>query len=117
MRALVALVFICMLLPKAAVSKLSCYTCDSDSCNTYTKQDCPTGLDSCLSATATLGDNKFTLKTCELKLNCDTPPTTLMGLTIANMKCCQTNLCNSAESFTLSFLVMFIPLLSSLLFF
>ncbi|KAG7323439.1 hypothetical protein KOW79_013141 [Hemibagrus wyckioides] len=117
MRALVALVFICMLLPKAAVSQLSCYTCDPTNCKTYTKQDCPTGSDSCLSASATLGDNKFTLKTCAPKQICDTPPTTFMGLTVADVKCCQTNLCNSAESFTLSFLVMFIPLLSSLLFF
>ncbi|KAK3547196.1 hypothetical protein QTP86_017565 [Hemibagrus guttatus] len=116
MRSLVALVFICMLFPKAAVSQLSCYTCDPTNCKTYIKQDCPSGLDSCLSATATVLDNKITLKACASKEVCDMAQSPFPGLTVENVKCCQTNLCNGAESFTQSFLLMFIPLLSSLLF-
>ncbi|KAK2824888.1 hypothetical protein Q7C36_018815 [Tachysurus vachellii] len=115
MRSVVALMFICMLLPKAAVGQLSCYICDPTNCKTFTKQTCPAGMDSCLSATASVGTSKFTFKTCVPKLVCDTSQ--LPGATLANVKCCQTNLCNGAEIFTLSFLLMFVPLISSLLFF
>ncbi|XP_047663086.1 xenoxin-1-like [Tachysurus fulvidraco] len=115
MRSVVALMFICMLLPKAAVGQLSCYSCDPTNCKTFTKQICPAEADSCLSATATAGTSKFTLKTCAPKLVCDTPQ--LQEVSLENVKCCQTNLCNGAEIFTQSFLLMFVPLISSLLFF
>ncbi|MCI4387801.1 hypothetical protein PGIGA_G00078420 [Pangasianodon gigas] len=49
MRPLVTLVFICMLLPKAA-GELSCYTCNPLNCEQYVKGLCPSGLDYCLSA-------------------------------------------------------------------
>ncbi|XP_047663087.1 CD59A glycoprotein-like [Tachysurus fulvidraco] len=115
MRSLVALMFICMLLPKAAVGQLSCYSCDPPNCKTFTKKTCADGEDSCLSATATDGMNKFTYKTCASQMKCIL--TQVLGFTLEDVKCCQTNLCNGAEIFTLSFLLMFVPLISSLLFF
>ncbi|KAB5546700.1 hypothetical protein PHYPO_G00075020 [Pangasianodon hypophthalmus] len=116
MRPLVTLVFICMLLPKAA-GELSCYTCNPLKCEQYDKGLCPSGLDYCLSASATLLKKTFTVKTCATKQICDLTQSLVPGLTLENVKCCQGNLCNGAESFTLSFLLMFIPLLSSILFY
>ncbi|XP_047663083.1 ly-6/neurotoxin-like protein 1 isoform X1 [Tachysurus fulvidraco] len=115
MRSLVVLMFICMLLPKAAVGERSCYLCDPRNCQRFTRQICPAGADSCLTATATVGTSKFTFKTCAPKLVCDMAQ--LSGVSLENVKCCQTNLCNGAEIFTQSFLLMFVPLISSLLFF
>ncbi|KAB5546699.1 hypothetical protein PHYPO_G00075010 [Pangasianodon hypophthalmus] len=116
MRPLVTLVFICMLLPKAA-GELSCYTCNPPNCEQYVKEPCPSGSDRCLTASAALLKKRYIVKTCETKQFCDTHQSSLAGLVLENVECCQENLCNGAESFTLSFLLMFIPLLSSILFY
>ncbi|KAF5888871.1 ly-6/neurotoxin-like protein 1, partial [Clarias magur] len=47
MRSLVAFVFICMVLPKAASGQLSCYTCNPAKCDEYVKQSCPSGFNRC----------------------------------------------------------------------
>ncbi|KAF4078472.1 hypothetical protein AMELA_G00199470 [Ameiurus melas] len=117
MRALVTLMFICMLLPKAVAGQLSCYTCNPAVCVKYTTETCASGYDSCLSASATFLGKSFTLKSCATKQLCDAAQSLLPGATIGNVKCCQGNLCNGAESFTLSFLLMFVPLLSFVLFY
>ncbi|KAF4078463.1 hypothetical protein AMELA_G00199490 [Ameiurus melas] len=119
MRPLVTLVLICIL-PKAVAGQLSCYTCNPADCVKYTTETCASGYDSCLSASATFLGKSFTMKTCATKQLCETAQSAqslLPGATIGNVKCCQGNLCNGAESFTLSFLLMFVPLLSSVLFY
>ncbi|XP_053338664.1 lymphocyte antigen 6G-like [Clarias gariepinus] len=116
MRSLVAFVFICMVLPKAA-SGLSCYTCDPTNCNKYLLETCSSGSNYCFTASANVLNNKFTLKTCATKEICDGAQSFITGAAFSNVKCCQENLCNSAERFTLSFLFMFIPLLFSILFY
>ncbi|KAF5879955.1 urokinase plasminogen activator surface receptor-like [Clarias magur] len=114
MKSLVALVFICMFLPKAEL--LRCYSCDPTKCDQIEPQTCSAGMDSCITATATVLNEKLNLKACAPKEVCDVGPSSFMGVTIDNVKCCQTDLCNGAERFTLSLFLMFIPLLSFILF-
>ncbi|MCI4387818.1 hypothetical protein PGIGA_G00078430 [Pangasianodon gigas] len=85
-------------------------------CEQYVKELCPSGSNRCLTASATLLKKRYILKTCATKQFCDASQS-LAGIVLENVKCCQENLCNGAESFTLSFLLMFIPLLSSILFY
>lgn len=70
-----------------------------------------------LSILVTQGVNVMTLKGCTTKNNCNITLLNSHGLIITDVECCEGNLCNDAENFMLSFLLMFVPLLSTVLFY
>ncbi|KAF4078444.1 hypothetical protein AMELA_G00199420 [Ameiurus melas] len=91
----------------------SCYSCDANGCSV--KVNCEGSEDRCISAS---GTNTISVKGCVSNSFCAaSASTSTSGIGITSMQCCEGNLCNGAENFTLSFLLMIVPLLSSVLFF
>ncbi|KAI5096147.1 phospholipase A2 inhibitor CNF-like [Silurus meridionalis] len=62
------------------------------------------------------GTKVMTMKGCTTSNMCNVTLLRAHGLILTDVYCCAGNLCNAAESFALSFLLMFIPLLSFILF-
>ncbi|KAM9445845.1 uncharacterized protein Hap1MRO34_024582 [Clarias gariepinus] len=87
-----------------------CYTCDESSCSGTVS--CRGDEDRCISASVKVGGNTVSVKGCVSTSLCAASEG---GIGVTDFKCCEGNLCNSAESFTLSFLPMIIALLSSFL--
>ncbi|XP_053338012.1 CD59B glycoprotein-like [Clarias gariepinus] len=110
MKSLVALVFIYMFLPKA--EPLRCYTCDPTNCVEYRTQTCSGFSNTCLNVTGTVSGQRFVLKTCAPSDMCNQVLPLFLGVTVEYGKCCQADLCNGAERFTLSLLLMIVPMLS-----
>ncbi|XP_060792808.1 lymphocyte antigen 6B-like isoform X2 [Neoarius graeffei] len=64
------------------------------------------------------GINTLSVKGCVSKSFCvGSGSSSIPGIGISHVQCCEGNLCNSAKSVTLSFLLMIVPLLSSILFY
>ncbi|XP_053339387.1 urokinase plasminogen activator surface receptor-like [Clarias gariepinus] len=104
------------IMPTQSVNGRSCYTCDlSDDCSK--KLYCEGQEDRCITATVAQGSNVMTLKGCTTSNKCNTTLLRAQGLILTDVECCQGNMCNNAERFTLSFLLIFIPLLSFILFY
>ncbi|KAB5546707.1 hypothetical protein PHYPO_G00075100 [Pangasianodon hypophthalmus] len=104
-----------------------CYTCVGENCtmdcqgghciNTLETVDCVGNEDRCINMTVSAFGLTIAMEGCATKSVCDMAAVQeMMGLG-ADVQCCEGNLCNAAESFTLSFLLMLIPLLSSILFY
>ncbi|XP_062871515.1 urokinase plasminogen activator surface receptor-like [Trichomycterus rosablanca] len=92
-----------------------CYTCDSNS-NCSKTLNCMGSEDRCISATVEQGGNKIAMKGCVSKIVCDAASgSSQQGIAMTKLTCCEGNLCNGAETFTLSFLILVVPLLSSIL--
>ncbi|XP_062872038.1 phospholipase A2 inhibitor and Ly6/PLAUR domain-containing protein-like [Trichomycterus rosablanca] len=91
-----------------------CYTCDSSDCSKTV--NCEGIEDRCITATVEQGGNKIAMKGCVSKNVCDAASgSSLQGIAVTKLTCCEGNLCNGAETFTLSFLILLVPLLSSIL--
>ncbi|MCJ8742031.1 hypothetical protein PDJAM_G00077690 [Pangasius djambal] len=103
-------------LPQQAPNGRMCYTCDANGCSV--KVSCVGDEDRCISASVHQGSNSISTKGCVSKSLCTgSGSASVPGFGATSMQCCEGNLCNGAESFTLSFLLMLIPLLSSILFY
>ncbi|XP_017343372.1 phospholipase A2 inhibitor and Ly6/PLAUR domain-containing protein isoform X2 [Ictalurus punctatus] len=106
-----------------------CYACAGETCsgdcqgrdciNTIETVDCVGNEDRCINITVSAFGFTTSMEGCATKSVCDSAPArNLMGLGIATgVQCCEGYLCNIAESNTLSFLVMLVPLLSSIIFY
>ncbi|XP_026776492.3 ly6/PLAUR domain-containing protein 8 [Pangasianodon hypophthalmus] len=102
-------------MPQQPINGRKCYTCNENDCSRTLH--CEGAEDRCITATVAQGPNVMSLKGCTTKNVCNTTLLRAHGLIITDVECCEGNLCNGAESFTLSFLLMIIPLLSSILFY
>ncbi|XP_060792810.1 uncharacterized protein LOC132896113 [Neoarius graeffei] len=102
-------------MPEQSINGRRCYTCNENDCSN--KLHCEGAEDRCITATVVQGSKTMTLKGCTTENICDTTLLRAHGLVITDVECCKGNLCNGAENFTLRFFLMFIPLLSSILFY
>ncbi|GAA6074609.1 prostate stem cell antigen precursor-like [Tachysurus ichikawai] len=92
-----------------------CYTCDKDGCSVTL--NCEGTEDRCISASVQQGGNTISMKGCVSKSFCDAAKEqSISGIGVTKFQCCEGNLCNGAEIITLSFLLMIVPLISSILF-
>ncbi|KAK2824887.1 hypothetical protein Q7C36_018814 [Tachysurus vachellii] len=92
-----------------------CYTCIKNDCTQTV--DCGGNEDRCISASGTVLGTTVTVKGCVNKSSCnDSQSVISVGNSSVSVQCCDGNLCNSAEIFTTSFLLMIISLHSSLFF-
>ncbi|XP_062870961.1 xenoxin-2-like [Trichomycterus rosablanca] len=117
MRSQVVLLLFCMFFIAAHIqsaSGLKCYSCEGSDCSKT--KECGTLENRCYSATAKVDSKTVSMKACVNEAFCDVAklPTT-PGVSVESVKCCDGNLCNGAETFTLSFLILLVPLLSSIL--
>ncbi|XP_053339388.1 phospholipase A2 inhibitor and Ly6/PLAUR domain-containing protein-like [Clarias gariepinus] len=104
-----------------------CYTCAGRNCTfdcqgghcikTLETVDCLGNEDRCINITATALGITTSLEGCATKSACDLVAVQAMIGIGTDVKCCQGNLCNEAESFNLSFLLMLVPLLFSVIFY
>ncbi|KAF7696311.1 hypothetical protein HF521_006405 [Silurus meridionalis] len=101
-------------MPQQSINGKKCYTCNENDCsqNLY----CEGKEDRCITATVAQGTKVMTMKGCTTSNMCNVTLLRAHGLILTDVYCCAGNLCNAAESFALSFLLMFIPLLSFILF-
>ncbi|XP_026776152.3 urokinase plasminogen activator surface receptor [Pangasianodon hypophthalmus] len=103
-------------LPAQASNGRMCYSCDGTSCSGTVS--CEGVEDRCFTASVQQGNSSVSFKGCVSKNICvAAASTSILGFSLSNVQCCEGNLCNGAESFTLSFLLMIVPLLSSILFY
>ncbi|XP_047663079.1 urokinase plasminogen activator surface receptor-like [Tachysurus fulvidraco] len=92
-----------------------CYTCIKNDCTQSV--DCRGNEDRCVTGTGTILGTTATVKGCVGKSSCNgTQSVISVGNSTVSVQCCTGNLCNSAEIFTLSFLLMIISLHSSMFF-
>ncbi|GAA6086899.1 urokinase plasminogen activator surface receptor-like isoform X1 [Tachysurus ichikawai] len=92
-----------------------CYTCFNNNCTQTV--NCGGNEDRCITGTGSRLDITATMKGCVGKSFCSNFQSFFSeGDITANVQCCDGNLCNSAEIFTLSFLFMIISLHSSMFF-
>ncbi|XP_027021078.2 urokinase plasminogen activator surface receptor-like [Tachysurus fulvidraco] len=92
-----------------------CYTCDKDGCSATL--NCEGNEERCISASVQQASNTIPMKGCVSKSFCDAAKgQSMSGMGVSNFKCCEGNFCNGAEIFTLSFLLMIVPLITSILF-
>ncbi|XP_036420347.1 weak toxin CM-3-like [Colossoma macropomum] len=108
MKTLVTLMLVYMLFSEAlqASAALKCYECKKPPCGSE-NVTCPTPQESCFSQTEESGGQKTITKGCTTQAKCEENK---------SMKCCATDLCNSAEGVKLSLLITLVPLISSILF-
>ncbi|XP_058265271.1 phospholipase A2 inhibitor gamma subunit B-like isoform X1 [Hemibagrus wyckioides] len=103
-------------LPKQVPNGKNCYTCGSDGCSEI--MNCEGIEDRCITTLIQQGSNTVSMKGCVSKNLCvSSESLNVPGFGTMKMECCKGNLCNGAESFTLNFLFMIVPLLSSILFY
>ncbi|XP_027020998.2 urokinase plasminogen activator surface receptor-like [Tachysurus fulvidraco] len=102
-------------LPKQVSNGRMCYTCDSNDCSRTV--NCEGTEDRCISASVKQGGNTVSIKGCVSRGFCSgSGSTNVPGIGSTSVQCCEGNLCNGAEAFTLSFVLMIVPLISSILF-
>ncbi|KAB5546702.1 hypothetical protein PHYPO_G00075040 [Pangasianodon hypophthalmus] len=103
-------------LPEQRANGKMCYSCKDNDCSQTV--DCVGNELHCISQKVTDQGKTLTMKGCAVKSACDNSALlNLQGIDSLNIQCCEGNLCNGVESFTLSFLLMFLSLLSSILFY
>ncbi|KAK2824884.1 hypothetical protein Q7C36_018811 [Tachysurus vachellii] len=101
-------------MPQQSINGRKCYTCNDVDC--FQTLYCEGAEDRCITATVAQGSNIMRMKGCTTNNICNTTFFRAHGLILTDVECCEGNFCNSAEIFTLSFLLMFVPLLASVLF-
>ncbi|XP_062872166.1 urokinase plasminogen activator surface receptor-like [Trichomycterus rosablanca] len=100
-------------LPAQSANGKKCFTCDNNDCSRTV--NCEGNEDCCITATVQQGSNNVFMKGCATKNVCDVAKLpTQPGFTLGQVTCCEGNLCNRAGTFTLSFMIMLVPLLSSI---
>ncbi|XP_051959774.1 phospholipase A2 inhibitor and Ly6/PLAUR domain-containing protein-like [Xyrauchen texanus] len=97
--------------PSSTPNGKQCYSCNGPNCSNVLK--CSGNEDYCVKATGSFPSVSATVKGCVSKSFCDAA-TSIPNL--VDVKCCQGNLCNSAKSFTQSFMLLLLPLFSYTLF-
>ncbi|XP_053338074.1 urokinase plasminogen activator surface receptor-like [Clarias gariepinus] len=103
-------------LPQQPPNGRMCYTCNNDKC--LETVSCTGDEDRCISASVQQEGISVSVKGCVSASGCAASgSSSTPGIGVTNLQCCEGNLCNSAESFTLSFLPMIVPLLSSIFFY
>ncbi|KAM9445223.1 phospholipase A2 inhibitor and Ly6/PLAUR domain-containing protein-like [Clarias gariepinus] len=96
--------------PQQALSGTMCYSGSG-------KVNCTGSEDRCIIASVQKGGNTMPMKGCVSSNFCHAHGSSSMpAFNISNMHCCEGNLCNGAESITLSFLLISFLLLSCILF-
>ncbi|XP_036420348.1 prostate stem cell antigen-like [Colossoma macropomum] len=105
MKTLVTLMLVYMLFSEALQpsAALQCYECDRPTCD-LKPVNCTSSEDRC-HTTKESGGQKTITKGCTTQAKCEENK---------SMKCCATDLCNSAEGVKLSLLIMLVPLISTL---
>ncbi|XP_047663076.1 urokinase plasminogen activator surface receptor-like [Tachysurus fulvidraco] len=103
-----------------------CYTCAGENCTvdcqgghcnkTIGTVDCVGDEDRCISITVSEFGVTTSVEGCASKSVCDLIAVQEMMGFGSSVTCCKGNLCNTAEIFTLSFFLLLVPLLSSVLF-
>ncbi|KAG7323446.1 hypothetical protein KOW79_013148 [Hemibagrus wyckioides] len=101
-------------MPQQSINGRKCYTCNDIDCSQ--KLYCEGEEDRCITAIVAQGTKTMTMKGCTTRNICNTTFFRAHGLIITDVECCEGNFCNGAEIFTLSFLLIFIALLSSIIF-
>ncbi|XP_058265275.1 lymphocyte antigen 6D-like [Hemibagrus wyckioides] len=87
--------------PKQAPNGRICYTCGANGCSE--KVSCEGSEDRCVSASVQQGSSTVSLKGCVSKSFCvESTSSSIPGFGVAKVQCCEGNLCNGAESFTLN---------------
>uniref|UniRef100_A0A3Q0RPV6 UPAR/Ly6 domain-containing protein n=1 Tax=Amphilophus citrinellus TaxID=61819 RepID=A0A3Q0RPV6_AMPCI len=88
-----------------------CFQCDGQGCTKTL--NCNGNEDYCISAKATVGGEKATVKGCASELICSSVQSAQMtGVIAGKISCCQGDLCNRASSTTASILLFVAPLIS-----
>ncbi|XP_052392962.1 urokinase plasminogen activator surface receptor isoform X1 [Carassius gibelio] len=96
--------------PSTVANGKKCYSCDGTSC--LNPLSCSGSEDRCFTATGSSGGQSAVVKGCVSKSVCDA--STPLG-DVQGVKCCEGNLCNSANGVTQSFLFLCCSLLSFIL--
>ncbi|XP_053339134.1 uncharacterized protein LOC128510698 [Clarias gariepinus] len=92
-----------------------CYTCIGSDCSQT--MDCVGEEYYCISQTVNQLGNTLNLKGCANKATCGGSGFLIsQGINMVDNQCCKGNLCNAAQSFTLSVILMSIPLVFSILY-
>ncbi|XP_014012006.2 urokinase plasminogen activator surface receptor [Salmo salar] len=99
---------------KAPPNGKKCFTCTGTDCNSTLS--CLGDEDRCISATVNTGGMKITMKGCASKKFCVGDVSQALGPTM-DMKCCEGNLCNNAQSIGLSLLLLVTSMVSVALFY
>ncbi|XP_051959773.1 urokinase plasminogen activator surface receptor-like isoform X2 [Xyrauchen texanus] len=97
--------------PSSTPNGKQCYTCNDPNCSNVLS--CSVNEDYCIKASGSFGGVSTIVKGCVSKSVCDAA-TSVPNL--VDVTCCQGNLCNSAKSFTQSFMLLLLPLFSYTLF-
>uniref|UniRef100_A0A4W5K9J8 UPAR/Ly6 domain-containing protein n=1 Tax=Hucho hucho TaxID=62062 RepID=A0A4W5K9J8_9TELE len=92
-----------------------CFTCTGTDCTS--DLNCVGDEDRCISTTVNTGGEKMTMKGCASKSICVGDVSGALGSAIGmDMKCCEGNLCNNAQSIGLSLLLLVTSMVSVALF-
>ncbi|KAM9445578.1 urokinase plasminogen activator surface receptor-like [Clarias gariepinus] len=103
-------------LPEEGFSTNRCYICDGAGCSNTVR--CAANEDRCIIASVGKGSNFVAMKGCVSKSLClATGTSSLPGIGLSNVQCCEGNLCNGAQIFTQSFLLIMVHLLFSIFFY
>ncbi|XP_053338660.1 urokinase plasminogen activator surface receptor-like isoform X1 [Clarias gariepinus] len=103
-------------LPRQSPNGKICYTCEGDSCSGTV--NCEGNEDRCITASVKQGGNTLSVKGCVSQNYCAASgPTSMTAIGATSVKCCEGNLCNGAEMFKLSLLLMIVSLLPFFLFY
>ncbi|XP_035615964.2 urokinase plasminogen activator surface receptor-like [Oncorhynchus keta] len=92
-----------------------CFTCTGTDCTSALS--CEGDEDRCISTIVNMGGEKMTMKGCASKSICVGDMSGALGPTMGiDMKCCEGNLCNNAQSIGLSLLLLVTSMVSVVLF-
>ncbi|KAK6326597.1 hypothetical protein J4Q44_G00022420 [Coregonus suidteri] len=92
-----------------------CFTCTGTDCTSALS--CLGDEDRCISTTVNVGGEKMTMKGCASKIICMGEVSGALGPAMGvDMKCCEGNLCNSAQGIGLSLLLLVTSMVSVALF-
>nr|XP_046170403.1 urokinase plasminogen activator surface receptor-like isoform X1 [Oncorhynchus gorbuscha] len=94
----------------------TCFTCIGTDC--MSTLSCLGDEDHCISTTVNTGGEKMSMKGCASKTICTGDVSRALGSTMSmEMKCCEGNLCNNAQSIGLSLLILVTSMVSVTLFY
>ncbi|XP_021447674.2 urokinase plasminogen activator surface receptor [Oncorhynchus mykiss] len=94
----------------------TCFTCTGTDCTSTLS--CLGDEDRCISTTVNTGGEKISMKGCASKSICMGDVSQALGSAIGmEMKCCEGNLCNNAQSIGLSLLILVTSMVSVTLFY
>ncbi|KAM4019493.1 uncharacterized protein ACNLHF_000196 [Anomaloglossus baeobatrachus] len=91
------LIFLTILILSSSqtVTSLQCYECSDLTCKNQYTTNCP-GDQKCFLVSYTYGNTNFAVKSCISPAMCIKPPSYIPSEVVYSLKCCSTDLCNSA---------------------